>query len=365
MLDVLRQNIRQLSSALRRIEARGHSHGRALLLLSEVIVRRGYSALARHLNNFRIISTTNHRAFEAIQRNHAPVGGGHFYLILMPGTLHFVVPCLSLLPARMRVIVMANGAAEWERRYLARTFPQYPIFELFTFPGSSLSHGTVLTLLLALNEHPFGILDHDCYVFDASIFGDLGFGERDCLVAAFGNTAASLGIPYPETYFLYFNSTLLRPIMRRYGVDARAYRKLPRRAQDTLATIGVRDGVYLKEYHDYFDTLHVLLLLALTDGLTVRFLQSVDADSITHLGSTSSGVAHTKDLMHSYVQLRFMELLSDVRVRQLYRRRTHPFRAASEVRSLIPRAPEAVAKMNAVDALIRRLESRTTYPATH
>lgn len=358
MLDMLRQNIRRLLSALRRIEARGHSHGRALLLLPEVIVRRGYSAFARHLDDFQLIHKINHRAFEAFQRNHAPVAGGHFYLIVMPGTLHFLVPCLSLLPVHMRVILIANGAAEWECQYLARAFPRYPIFKLFTFPGSSLSHGTVLTLCLAWNERPFGVLDHDCYVFDPSIFDDLEFGERDCLVAVFGNTAARLGIPYPETFFLYFNSTLLRPIMGRYRVDARAYRKLPQTAREPLATIGIRDGVYLKEYHDYFDTLHVLLLLALTEGLTVRFLQSVDADSIAHLGSTSSGVAHTKDLMHSYVQLRFMELLNDVRVRHLYRRRTHPFRASSEVRSLIPRAPEAVAKMNAFDALMLRLESR-------
>lgn len=364
MLDMLRRNIRQALTALRTIEARGHSHGRALLLLSEVIVRRAYAALTRRLDNFRVIHTINHRAFEAFQRNHAPVGGGHFYLILMPGTLQFVVPCLSLLPAHMRVILIENGAAEWERQYLARAFPQHPIFKLLTFPGSSLSHGTVLTLLLEWNEHPFGVLDHDCYVFDPSIFADLKFGERDCLVAVFGNTAARVGIPYPETFFLYFNSTLLKPIMRRYGVDARAYRTLPHTARDPLATIGVRDGVYLKEYHDYFDTLHVLLLLAIAEGLTVRYLQSVDADSIAHLGSTSSGVAHTKDLMHSYVQLRFMELLKDVRVCHRYRRRTHPFRASSEVRSLIPRAPEAVAKMNAVDAVIRRLESRVSYPAT-
>jgi hypothetical protein len=359
MLDMLRKNIRQLLAGLRSIEARGHSHFRALLvLLPEVIVRRGYTALAHRLNDIRIIHTDNHRAFEAFQRDHAPVGGGHFYLILMPGTLHFVLPCLSLLPAHMRVILIANGAAEWERRYLSRAFPQHPIFKLMTFPGSSLSHGTVLTLLLASNEHPFGVLDHDCYVFDASIFGDLEFGERDCLVAVFGNVGARVAIPYPETYFLYFNSKLLKPIMQRYGVDARAYRKLPPAARDPLATIGVRDGVYPKEYHNYFDTLHVLLLLALAEGLTVRFLQSVDADSIAHVGSTSSGVAHTKDLMHSYVQLRFLELLNDLRVRHLYRRRTHPFRASSEVRSRIRHSPEAVARMNSVEALMRRLGSR-------
>ena len=341
------------------MEARGHSHGRALLvLLPEVIVRRGYSALARRLNDMRVIHAINYRAFEAFQREHAPIGGGHFYLILMPETLHFVLPCLSLLPAHIRVLLIANGAAKWERQYLARAFPQYPIFKLKTFPSSSLSHGTVLTLLLASNEGPFGVLDHDCYVFDTSVFGDLGFGERDCLVAAFGNTAPQLGIPYPETYFLYFNSKLLKPIMQRYGVDARAYRKLPTAARDPLATIGVRDGVYLKEYQNYFDTLHVLLLLALAEGLTVRFLQSVEADSIAHVGSTSSGVAHTKDLMHSYVQLRFLELLNDLRLRHLYRRRTYPFRESSEVSSRIPRSPEAVARMNGVDELTRRIASR-------
>jgi hypothetical protein len=264
----------------------------------------------------------------------------------------------------MRVILIANGAAEWERQYLARAFPQYPIFKLKTFPGSSLSHGTVLTLLLASNEGPFGVLDHDCYVFDPSIFRDLEFGERECLVAVFGNTAPRLGIPYPETYFLYFNSKLLKPIIERYGADARAYRKLPKAARDPLATIGVQDGVFLKEYHNYFDTLHVLLLLALAEGLTVRFLHSVDADSIAHVGSTSSGVAHTKDLMHSYVQLRFLELLDDQRLRRLYRRRTLPFRESSEVWSRIPRSPEAVARMNAVDELMRRIASRVFVAAS-
>lgn len=364
MLGAFIRNLRRLRAAVGRIEARGNRRSAAVFLyLPSTLAQRGYAKLARKAHHLAAFRAIDRRTFRAFSRRHPP-GQRRFYVIVMPGTLHFVVPCLALLPTHLDVVLIANGAAAWERSYLARRFSSYPMVTLATLPGASVAHGDVITLLLMSSERPFGILDHDCYVFDASVFEELVLDDRECIAAVYGDVATRVAIAYPQTYLLYLDPQALRPIMRRYGVDAGSYRTLPRSTRTALQSIGIRDGVYLKDYHDYYDTLHVLIALALAENWRLRFVQAITESSMAHVGSTSSGLAHTKELFHSYVQLKFLELLDDSEISRRYRSRTHPFRHAQDVEAHCPRTPAMFARLRSTDALIERLRTRMADCAT-
>jgi hypothetical protein len=321
--------------------------------LPALTAERAYRALARRMNGAWPLRTINRRRFERFHRANASTGG-HFYVIVMPGTLHFLLPCLRLLPPQQTVHLIANGARAWERRLLSAAFPARHIVTLAALPASSLAHGDVITLLLERNDAPFGLLDHDCYVFDAACFEGATPAPTQCLTGWFRSVGRKSGLAYAETFFLILNAPLLRDIMRRHRVDARVYRKVPARLRALVARIGLRDGNDFKDHHDYLDTLHLLVALALAEGNTLGFRGSADG-AIVHLGGTSSGAPETKDLLDHYLQLRFLELANERELRARYRRRFRTFASSDDVRARISMTPAAFARVGAIDGLVERL----------
>lgn len=353
----LAKNLRQLQAAAARLTAGRRSPLAAFALdLPRVVVGRAHRALAPKLNGAWPLRAVNRRRLARFDAQGEHAGGGHFYVIVMPGTLHFVLPCLRLLPADLPVHLVANGARAWERRHLAAAFPARRMCTLATLPASSLAHGDVVTLLLERNAAPFSLLDHDCYVFDAGCFRNIAPAQRDCATAWFGGVGRRAGLPYPDTFFVVLHAPLLRDIMRRHRVDARIYRTAPSHVRAKLARTGLRDGVVLKDHHDFFDTLHLLVALALAEGCDVRFAQAPD-EAIVHVGGTSFGVPETKDLLDRYMQLRFLELADDPLLRKRYRRWLRPFASADVVRARIPMTPAAFARIAAVDRIVERLRA--------
>lgn len=316
-------------------------------------LERAYRALARRINGAWPLRTINRRRLDHFHRANASTAG-HFYVIVMPGTLHFLLPCLRLLPPQQTVHLIANGARAWERRLLSAAFPARRSVTLAALPRSSLAHGDVITLLLERNDAPFGLLDHDCYVFDSTCFEGAAPAASQCLTGWFRSVGRKSGLAYAETFFLILNAPLLRDIMRRHRVDARIYRTVPARLRALVARIGLRDGIVFKDHHDYLDTLHLLVALALAEGNTLGFRDSAEG-AIVHLGGTSSGAPETKDLLDQYLQLRFLELADDRELRARYRRRFRTFRSADDVRARIAMTPAAFARVAAIDGLVERL----------
>ena len=332
-----------------------------LVYLPRMTVLRAYRLFARRANRSGVFRTLNrHR----LRRLHAtwPASGGHFYVIVMPGTLHFLLPCLALLPRELRVALIGNGEAAWERRLVQQRHPELPFCSLARLPATSVTHGDVITLLLLESRGSFGLVDHDCFVFDSRIFAALEPGPRDCLTAIYGGISGKTGLPYPETYLLFLNVTVLNDLMARYHVDARIYRDVPARLRETVATVGLGGGVYVKDNRTFFDTLHLLLALAYADGFACRFVQDFGRDAIAHLGGTSWKASETKELIDCYVDWRFLDLLDDEELRRRYRHRTRPFESAADVRAAIPMTPEAFATVAWIDALIDRLAESPARP---
>ena len=356
-MNPLRYYRLRTANAVSRMRIRGHRLLPSLLLhFPRVVLFRAYRVVARRVNRARVFRWCRTRALERMHAASArPAGGGHFYVIVMPRTLHYLLPCLAMLPEELTVFLVVNGAARWECGVLARHYSYLPMCRLARMPGTSLTHGDVITALLATNTRPFGLLDHDCYVFDRAIFRAAIPGPGHCVTAVFGGTSVRTGLSYPETYWLCLDAFVLRDIMKRYHVDARVYHTVTAEVRDVIARIGLCEGVFFKDNKRFFDTLHVLLALALAEGHAFRFLQAIDAKSVVHVGGTSWQTNETKDLVECYIDWRFLEHCDDAEVRTRYAPRFRPFRSGADVRAAIPMTPEAFAKAAWVDELVARL----------
>jgi hypothetical protein len=339
-----------------RLRAGGRSPLGAVAILPALVAGRAYRALARGALRGWTLRAVNRRRLARFLRAHPPAGHPLVYVIVMPGTLHFLLPCLRLVPWHVTVHLIANGARAWERRYLSAAFPTRPLCTLATLPASSLAHGDVVTLLIEGNEQPFGLLDHDCYVFDGACFDAAPPRRPECMIAWFHASSARTGLVYPETFFVVLEPACLRDIMRRHGIDAGIHRTVPRAARAALERLGLREGVPFKDHHDYFDTMHLIVALAMSEGRTVRF-PVAPGGALVHLGGTSGGVAETKDLLDRYMHLRFLDLAQDLRGAVGYRRWFRGFATAADVRAAIPMTPGAFARLAAIDALVLRLQS--------
>ena len=165
-----------------------------LLVLPRITLARAYRHVARRANR-TLFDAANRRRLRRIAVALDGSSGDTFYVIVMPGTLHFLLPCLALLPDGLRVVLLGNGAAAWERRLVAQRYPAFRHCALATLPATSLAHGDVITLLLEVSTADFGLLDHDCYVFDPRIFAALAPGPNDCMTAIYGGVSAKTGFP--------------------------------------------------------------------------------------------------------------------------------------------------------------------------
>ncbi|MDQ6619758.1 MAG: hypothetical protein M3Z31_08695 [Pseudomonadota bacterium] len=354
----MKRNLRAARQAFLTLRSKGYSTPAALLVhLPVAACLRAYRVIAQRLNSGLPFSAVNARRLGRSSKRAEASPKPRFYVIVVPGTLHFLIPCLSLVSASIRCSIVLNGARPWETAAIRRRFPQLEFCTLLTLPFSSLTHGDAITLLLNADDSSFGILDHDLYVFDPHLFEDLDPGPRRILTAIFGEVGAH-GLPYPHTSFLFFDTLTLRSVMHRYGVTARLYRKAPRQTATALQSIGLTRNGYLKAHHNFFDTLTLLYALAFSEGLGLRFRENVPPESVAHLGSTSAGTPKTKPLLECYIQLRFVELLGDPELMRRYHHRFGPFEASRDLKARIPLTPANYAIINKVDDLAARLESR-------
>ena len=352
----LKASLRRLRSAIRPMRARGLGLIAVLLVhVPMAFLFRGWRVLAQPLNGGLIQRVFNQPRFIKFQDTLAPSSLPRFYVIVMPLTLHFLLPCLALMQGRAQVVLLSNGARRWERQVLTKRFPHLPMFDLWTLPFSSVEHGHVITLLLTNHRANFGIIDHDCYVFDDAVFKQLSPASDECVVSLFSETSRSVGTTFPLTFFMYFNAEGLRRLMQRYQVDARLYRKVPTTAVDAMARIGLGPTIFWKDYHNFRDTLHVLLAVAVAEGLKFRFVASGQDQPAMHVGGTSIGTHHTKELQAHYIHLRFLELLNDPEVNRRYAFMCAPLEKSADALARTDLTNPAWEWLPAFDTLMRRL----------
>jgi len=277
--------------------------------------------------------------------------GDHFYIIVMPNILHFLSPCLELIPKNIRVFLILNGVRSWEEEYIGDHYPDYPAFRLMTFPYSSLSHGAVLNLLISSNESDFGIVDHDLYVFNENVFRELRFGQDECVIGLFELTNRRSGLSFPTTHFMFFNIDLVKRIMLKYRIGAHQYRRIPSHLREQLARLDLGYHNFLKDYLSYFDTFNLILAMAFYEGLSAKVLDLEHGD-VHHFGGTSYG---TDSLYSIYVNMRLLEMPQHRLLKEKYRSRLSRFSTSREIIRLFPRTSYSFRSMLEVDALMERL----------
>lgn len=364
MMWRLKSTLRRLHTAMQPMRERGL--GLVAVLLVHVPVAflfRGWRVVAQPLNGGLIQRVFNQPRFIKFQDTLAHSNLPRFYVIVMPLTLHFLLPCLALLQGRAQVVLLSNGAKRWERRVLTGRFPDLPMFDLWTLPLSSVAHGHVINLLLTQHRGNFGIIDHDCYVFDDAIFKQLAPASDECVVSLFSETSRSTGTTFPLTFFMFFNAEALRLLMQRYAVDARLYHKIPATAVDAMAHVGLGPTTFWKDYHNFRDTLHVLLAVAMADGLKFRFLSSGEERPAMHVGGTSIGTHHTKALQAHYIHLRFLELLNNPLLNRRYAFLSAPLRQSADALAHADLSHPAWQWLPAFDTLMQRLREVLKDPA--
>lgn len=320
---------RVLLLALRR---RGIGAGAAVPMALAAVVLRGWRRVARPVNRVVLGRLSNGPRFARFQQGLAPAGAApRFYVTVMPDVLHFLLPCLALLRGRLPLVLLANGAARWEMRMLAEHLPEAPQFRLHALPASSVDHGDVLSLLIEHVPAAFGVIDHDCYVFDRSVLSQWHPRAGEYAVTLFDAAHEPVDLRYPLTHCLVVDGTLLRALAHEHGVDARLYRHAPPGTHGAFSALGLAPDTPLKPYQRFHDTLHLLALLALARGHRLRTLEARGELPFAHIGGTSIGSHHTKDLFALHTHLRFAELLGEAHAAAIRcRRLTQPLRVSGD-----------------------------------
>ena len=255
------------------------------------------------INKYILNKLSNYPRFSKFQRQHRHQLGNHFYIIVVPNKLHLLNPCLKLIPSHIRVFLIFNGIQKWEAEYIQENYPHHPAFKLSTHPGSCISHGAVLTLLLKGNHKNFGIIDHDLYIFNETVFEELDFEPNECVIGVFQIENQTAGLIFPTTHFMFFHTALIRAVMDKYRVDANIYRWIPLRIRPLLAQLNLGYHNRLKSYLLFFDTFNMIQALAFYEGFSVKFVDNVSG--LWHVG----GVSYIKNSAYlNYIQLKFLEM---------------------------------------------------------
>ena len=282
--------------------------------------------------------------------HHTVVDGKYFYIIAVPNMLHLLIPAVRLVDQKVRIVFIVNGLSRREIHFLSKVYPHAPLLSLPALPGASWPHGTVLSLLLRTSPCDFGILDHDFFLFDESIFRQLEFSDNEYAICLTGWRNKATGLYFPGTHFLYLRVAPLRQLIGQYRVDANIYKHLPSSTSSALSSLGLSMSNPPKEYQNFFDSFLLLSALAMYHRLATRVLKPA-GNGFTHVGSTSMGSQLTKPPVHHYVNARFIAYVEDKDVVKEYLSRgVAPAGNAARFRSLIDPATA-----NRIDALVARV----------
>lgn len=358
VLRRLRANLFYLRAALRPMRQRGFSlGGSALVHLPVAVALRAYRRVALTVNGRLLGRTQNDARFARFQDTLVTSEAPRLYVIVMPHTLHYLLPCLALLQGHAQLVLVHNGSRHWERRFLCDRLPPLPTFNLRSLPWSSVGHGDVISLLLRHQCGNFGIVDHDCYVFDSRMLSQLDPAAVECMVGPFKQYNERTGVSFPLTHLLYFNAKALYGVMQRHGIDARQYRHAPVSAHEAMAKLGLGPHDHFKNYQDFHDTLHVLLAVAMSEGLRVRYLPLQGEAPVIHVGGTSIGSHHTKNLFALYTHLRFMELLDDAQITSRYAFLARPLSTSAQALASRDATDPTWDTLPVLDTLMRSLRA--------
>jgi hypothetical protein len=184
------------------------------------------------------------------------------------------------------VVLVLNGIRSWEEEILRQRHPNVPTVKLRPIRGSKLSHGRVLDILLRHANGNFVLLDPDVFVFDHDVFAQLELREGEIAAGAYGYTNSRVALTFPTTNLLALDVPAIKQLMVRHRIRPVIYTRTPRHLVEPLGSLGLGDGSFVKEHLPYYDTLNLVLAMAVHDGYRMRVLDC-DASDVFHVGGVS------------------------------------------------------------------------------
>lgn len=249
---------------------------------------------------------------------------GAFFMIVMPGGMHIAQVAIDYFPRDRQLIVIGNGVDAAEAQWARRNLPVSQVLSTRTMLG----HHDVLDAIFASWGPDFGIIDYDCFVFDAGLFDRAArIAPGTSMNAAFFRGNEDPPLQVPETFLLYFNAGVIRDLIRRYGIGTRPVRwpALPERARERLATLGLSAERPPEAHKPYYDTLRLQMMLGLADGQPYRYVAEIPASPAPneiafHVGGVSDprSVEGIWALRGSYFWRRVLEASDDPFLRRHY-----------------------------------------------
>jgi len=324
--------------------------------LPRMILWRAYNRIASILYAFIDQQQWLDKDLKSELDRHASGDQPIFYVIVVPNVLHFFIPAIRLVQHHIKLVFILNGIVSIEEHTVRKEFPDVPVIRLWTIPKSSWPHGHLLNLLLRNSEVDFGILDHDFFLFDASILDQLHFNNDEFAICGTTWRNKHTGKQFPGTHLLYIRAATIRDIMLRYRVGSQLYKKIPGNVESVLISMGLSLDNPPKEYQSFFDSFLLLSALAIHEGYRIQNL-ALTASSYVHIGGTSIGLQSTKDATHRYISAQFLSLLSNTAVYSYYRQRgVETAESVQKLRLVID--PKILGQ---ADTLIKRIESNNLY----
>lgn len=207
------------------------------------------------------------------------------FIIVMPGSLHIVDLCLKYLPKYANIVLILNGLCQWEEEWISHNL----VYQWSIRTDWILDHPTIINKLFQSMDYPFGIMDYDCFLVDPKGFEQfLTFDDRTLGNAFFYQKIHHLDFYLPHTHALFFNTARVRKLFEDYDIDASriGYDELTAKNQIELNKLGI-NSTCLPEADYNFDTLKVMILLGLVNGLEFHRISNKNSPKALHIGCIS------------------------------------------------------------------------------
>jgi hypothetical protein len=208
-------------------------------------------------------------------------------------------------------------------------------------------------MLFDHHETNFGIIDHDLYIFNKDTFCRLTFEDGQCALGAFRIHNKKANIEFPTTHFMFFNMNLIRMVRSKYKIGAHMYRRIPRQTTEGLRSLNLGYHNFPKDYLNVFDTMNLLLVMALFEGLSFKFIGGGSRDFF-HIGGTSavSGESHRQ-----FIGLKFLEMAQNEELRERYAHLYPGFSSSEEIWDSLPNMRQSHEYISYISKVVGLIES--------
>ncbi len=272
-----------------------------------------------------------------------------FFIVAIPGSLCEVALCLRYIPEKQPVYIIANGLDNWDINWISDNLRCKGIIKILR----TLPHGDVIDLLLDNVDGPFGIMDYDCFIFDASIFTRLhDVSEKTLINAVFGHKNRKLNLDLPETFIMFLNTPVINGIRKKYKVDSNLthYESLTNEIKQKLLSIGIDDAHQPEDFKDYIDTAKLWISLGLAEGYLINFFErqytlSTDFQKVFHVGAgnKTNRLNSIWNVRGTYFWRRALETCEDKAIQKKYYKKYGSLKS-SDIRLLAPEFCEKIGK---------------------